>query len=33
MHCEAKLKTAESRLEKVVQGSGSDARTEPMDLG
>jgi exodeoxyribonuclease VII small subunit len=33
MHCEAKLKAAESRLEKVVQVGTGDPKSEPMDLG
>jgi exodeoxyribonuclease VII small subunit len=32
-HCEKKLKSAESRLEKVVQGAGGATGSEPMDLG
>ena len=32
-HCEAKLRTAESRLEKVVAGSKGVERVEPLDLG
>jgi exodeoxyribonuclease VII small subunit len=32
-HCERKLKAAESRLEKVVQGASGPAGSEPMDLG
>ena len=31
-HCEKKLKAAEGRLEKVVQGAGGPV-SEPMDLG
>jgi exodeoxyribonuclease VII small subunit len=31
-HCEKKLKSAESRLEKVVAGSRGAERTEPLDL-
>ena len=31
-HCEHKLKTAESRLEKIVAGAKGVERTEPMDL-
>ncbi len=31
-HCEQKLKAAESRLEKVVQGAAGTT-TEPVDLG
>lgn len=30
-HCEAKLKAAESRLEKVVQGANGPEGLEPMD--
>jgi len=30
-HCEAKLKTAEGRLEKIVLNTGGPAGTEPMD--
>ena len=33
VHCEKKLKTAESRLEKIVHGAAGATRTEPMDLG
>jgi exodeoxyribonuclease VII small subunit len=32
-HCEAKLKAAESRLEKIVQGAKGPESTEPIDLG
>ena len=32
-HCEKKLKAAESRLEKIVQGGGAATGTEPVDLG
>jgi exodeoxyribonuclease VII small subunit len=32
-HCEAKLKAAESRLEKIVAGSKGVERAEPLDLG
>jgi exodeoxyribonuclease VII small subunit len=32
-HCEAKLKAAEGRLEKVVQGARGTQSAEPMDLG
>lgn len=31
-HCEQKLKTAEARLEKVVQGGQGGPHTEPMDV-
>jgi exodeoxyribonuclease VII small subunit len=31
-HCEAKLKAAEGRLEKIVQGASGPAATEPLDL-
>ncbi len=31
-HCESKLKSAESRLEKIVQSAGQVA-TEPVDVG
>lgn len=31
-HCEKKLKAAESRLEKIVQGTGGAETVEPMDL-
>jgi len=33
VHCEKKLKAAESRLEKIVQGSKGAEAVEPMDLG
>ncbi|HEY1961278.1 MAG TPA: exodeoxyribonuclease VII small subunit [Rhizomicrobium sp.] len=33
LHCEEKLKSAESRLEKIVTGPKGAERTEPMDLG
>ena len=33
LHCEQKLKSAESRLEKIVVGPKGPERTEPMDLG
>ena len=32
-HCEAKLKAAEGRLEKVVQGVRGPEGVEPMDMG
>ena len=32
MHCEQKLKTAESRLERIVQGAKGPVSTEPLDL-
>src|ERR1700761_654888 len=32
-HCEAKLKSAESRLEKIVQGPRGAEGTEPLNLG
>jgi exodeoxyribonuclease VII small subunit len=32
-HCEAKLKAAEGRLEKVVHGSRGTQSAEPIDLG
>lgn len=32
-HCEHKLRSAESRLEKIVTGPKGAERTEPMDLG
>ena len=32
-HCEKKLKAAESRLEKIVHGSGGAIGSEPLDLG
>ena len=31
MHCEQKLRSAESRLEKIVQGHSGPKGTEPMD--
>ena len=31
-HCEKKLKAAESRLEKIVQGANGEPSVEPMDL-
>jgi exodeoxyribonuclease VII small subunit len=31
-HCESKLKSAESRLEKIVQ-NGGQIRTEPVEVG
>lgn len=33
LHCEKKLKAAESRLEKVVSGAKGAERVEPLDLG
>lgn len=33
VHCEKKLKAAESRLEKIVHGGGTATGAEPMDLG
>ena len=33
LHCEQKLKSAESRLEKIVTGPKGAERTEPIDLG
>ncbi len=33
LHCEKKLKAAESRLERIVQGGGTATGVEPMDLG
>ena len=33
LHCEKKLKAAESRLEKIVQGAGGVTGTEPVSLG
>lgn len=33
IHCEKKLKAAESRLEKIVQGGGNATGSEPLDLG
>jgi exodeoxyribonuclease VII small subunit len=32
-HCEQKLKSAESRLEKIVQGPKGAESTEPLSLG
>ena len=32
-HCEKKLKSAESRLEKIVIGAKGVERAEPLDLG
>lgn len=32
-HCENVLKAAESRLEKIVQGTGGATGSEPVDLG
>ena len=32
-HCEHKLKAAESRLEKIVQGAGGPAGAESVELG
>jgi exodeoxyribonuclease VII small subunit len=32
-HCDKKLKAAESRLEKIVQGSKGAEAVEPVDLG
>ncbi|MDE2183068.1 MAG: exodeoxyribonuclease VII small subunit [Alphaproteobacteria bacterium] len=32
-HCEKKLKDAESRLEKIVQGTGGAVRSEPAGIG
>jgi exodeoxyribonuclease VII small subunit len=31
-HCEQKLKSAESRLERIVQGAKGPVSTEPLDL-
>ena len=31
-HCDGKLKAAESRLEKIVQGASGPERTEPVEL-
>ena len=31
-HCEQKLKSAESRLEKIVQGAGGKIAAEPIEL-
>jgi exodeoxyribonuclease VII small subunit len=33
LHCEQKLKSAESRLEKLIVGPRGPERAEPMDLG
>ena len=33
VHCEAKLKAAEGRLEKVVLGASGVPGSEPMDIG
>jgi len=33
MHCQQKLKSAESRLEKIVQGARGPEGTEPLNLG
>ncbi len=33
LHCETKLKAAESRLEKIVAGSKGAERAEPLELG
>ena len=33
LHCETKLKAAEGRLEKVVQGARGPEGLEPMDMG
>jgi len=33
MHCQQKLKSAESRLEKIVQGARGPEGTEPLSLG
>jgi exodeoxyribonuclease VII small subunit len=33
LHCEKKLKSAESRLEKIVQGAKGAESVEPADLG
>lgn len=33
VHCETKLKDAESRLEKIVIGTKGVERVEPLDLG
>lgn len=33
IHCEKKLKAAESRLEKIVHGASGATGSEPMDLG
>lgn len=32
-HCEKKLKSAESRLEKIVRGANGAIGSEPVDLG
>ncbi|HWU25012.1 MAG TPA: exodeoxyribonuclease VII small subunit [Rhizomicrobium sp.] len=32
-HCDSKLKAAEGRLEKIVQGTKGAEGTEPMDIG
>ena len=32
-HCDKKLKTAEGRLEKIVQGAKGAEGVEPMDIG
>ncbi|MEJ0026216.1 MAG: exodeoxyribonuclease VII small subunit [Rhizomicrobium sp.] len=32
-HCEKKLKSAETRLEKIVHGGGTATGSEPLDLG
>jgi exodeoxyribonuclease VII small subunit len=32
IHCEKKLKAAESRLEKIVHGGGNATGSEPLDL-
>jgi exodeoxyribonuclease VII small subunit len=32
-HCEAKLKAAEGRLERIVHGANGPRSTEPMDIG
>jgi exodeoxyribonuclease VII small subunit len=32
-HCDKKLKTAEGRLEKIVQGAKGAESVEPMDIG
>ncbi|MBL6937922.1 MAG: exodeoxyribonuclease VII small subunit [Alphaproteobacteria bacterium] len=32
IHCEKKLKAAESRLEKIVHGGGNATGTEPLDF-
>ncbi|HEY1709085.1 MAG TPA: exodeoxyribonuclease VII small subunit [Rhizomicrobium sp.] len=32
-HCEAKLKAAEGRLEKIVHGANGPRSAEPMDIG